>query len=487
MRILNKLFKTYYFILLGVIIACSLEKEEGFLNETQKQEVENYVTHIQNRHEIPGVSLAILKRDSVIYRRNFGKANIEHNVPIKEESIFRVYSLTKPIIAVAIFQLIEENKLSLEDEVGKYIKDIPESWQKVQLKYLLTHSSGLPNMGSFPEREKLTEEEVKEATFKKETQFVKGEKYAYNQSNFWLIQRIIEKVSGEDLEDFILKNQFNNEREKVFFSSNSKEIVANRVTPYFPFATGKMEIDHSSLIGRYMFAANGLNVTIDEFIKWNNKLIKNELIKESTKKAMWKVFPYTKSTKKFAYSWDKRVLNNHRSFGFSGSLVTAYRIFPDDDISILFFANGLGNYFNIENIVNHIVSIVDSDIVDVNNLVFEKLMQDILVKEDSSLKTQLAYYKKMYPSLNFEGILNSIGYQLINQEKKKKAIRVFKFNSEEFSSSANTFDSLGEVYFITKNYNLAIDNYEKAIALGGTNGNAKNMLQKINEIKRSNL
>ncbi|MCF2876514.1 MULTISPECIES: serine hydrolase domain-containing protein [unclassified Tenacibaculum] len=470
-----------------LLMGCSLQTKKESLNTTENEAIENYVTHIQKRHDIPGISLAILKGDSILYRKNFGRANIEHNVPIKNESIFRVYSLTKPIIAVAIFQLIEKGKLSLEDKVGKYIEGIPESWKSIELEYLLTHSSGLPDMSSFPEIEKLTEGEVKEAVFKREIEFDKGEKYAYNQSNFWLLQQIIEKVSGEKLEDFILKNQFENERENVFFSSNSKDIVFNRVTPYFPFRTGKIQIDHSSLKGRYMLAANGLNITIDEFIKWNNRLKKNQLLKKETKEEMWKEFSYKKSTKKFAYSWDKRVLNNHKSYGFSGSLVTAYRVFPDDNLSILFFANGLGNYFNIDNIINHIVSLLEEDIVDINNLIYEEWMQSILTDEEVDIKKKLEITEKNYPAINLEGIINSVGYQLINQNKLEKAIYVFKLNTKEYSNSANTFDSLAEAYFVNKENNKAKKNYEKAIALGGTRGNAKKMLQKINEIKRSNL
>ena len=88
----------------------------------------------------------------IIFRKNFGNANLEHNVPIKDNSIFRVYSLTKLPIAVAIFQLIEQEKISIKDAIGKYLSNIPESWKTIQIQHLLTHSSGLPKMRSFPIR-----------------------------------------------------------------------------------------------------------------------------------------------------------------------------------------------------------------------------------------------------------------------------------------------------------------------------------------------
>lgn len=473
----------YSFILFLLMISCQ-NKVEGKIT-TSNKEIRAYINHIIKRHQIPGVSLAIIKNDSILIQEHFGKANLEHNVPLSDSSIFRVYSLTKLPVAVALFQLIEKEKLSLKDEVSKYIDSLPEAWNSVQIQYLITHSSGLPAMRPFPNLNKLTELEVKNLVFKEPFQFKKGEKYDYNQTNFWLLQKIIEKVSGESLSNFIRKNQFENEKENVFFSSNSKEIILNRVTAYFPFRNGSIEIDHPTLVGNYMLAANGLNITLNQFIKWVKRLQENQLLKPETQEEMWQTFNYKKSDKIFTNGWDKRIINNHISYGFSGSLVTAYRIFPDDDLSIVFLANGLGNYFNIENIINHIASLVDNDIVDINNLAFEKLSQAVVEEGKNGFQKVYASIEKdmNFKDINLENMLNDVGYQLINQKRMDKAIDVFEFNTIQNPTSANAFDSLGEVYFIVKNFSLAIENYQKAIDLGGTNGNAKRMLTRISKNK----
>lgn len=471
----------YFFLLLVVFISC--KKIEPKKEKVRSNEIVNYVNHILKRHEIPGVSLAILKNDSLIFKQNFGKANIEHDVSIADKSIFRVYSLTKPIVSVAIFQLIEQGKLSLEDEVSKYVKDLPQTWNSITIKYLLTHSSGLPDMAPFPKIQNFTEKKAKELVFDKDLLFKKGEKYVYNQTNFWLLQKVIEKISEKNIADFIVENQFENNRKNVFFSSDSKKIVSNRVTPYFYFETGEIQIDHPALVGDYMFAANGLNITVSEFLKWDKRLKKNKLLKPETKEKMWQTFHYTKSDKIFAFSWDKRVINNHISYGFSGSLITAYRIFPDDDLSIVFFSNGLGNYYNIENIINHLASLVDENIVDINNLAYEKLSQAIVDGDLKTLKVAFLSIKnnKKFNKVNLENLINDVGYQLINQKRIEKAIQVFTFNTLENPTVANTFDSLAEAYFINKNDSLSAVNYKKAIALGGTNGNAKEMLMRLNQ------
>lgn len=474
------LLKTFILTLLLLTISCEKNNDDRSI---KNQEVRTYVNHLLKRHQIPGVSLAIIKNDSVLMRANFGKANLEHTVSLKNKAIFRVYSLTKLPVAVAVFQLIEKQKISLEDKITKHLESLPESWKSVTIQNLITHSSGLPKMRSFPNLEKLTENEVEKLLFKEELLFEKGAKYDYNQTNFWLLQKIIEKASGETLSNFILKNQFENTQKNVFFSSNSKEIVKDRVTAYFPFRTGAIEINHPTLIGDYMFAANGLNITLNEFIKWDKRLKNHQLLNPKTLQRMWQTFAYTNSNKIFTNGWDKRVINNHNSYGFSGSLVTAFRIFPEDNLTIIFLGNGLGNYFNIENVINHIASLVDEDIVDINNQVFEKLLQSIVDIDMHQFKRTYSVLKNdaSYKTINFEQQLNDIGYQLINQNRVARAIQIFDFNTQEFPTSANAYDSLAEAYYRRFNDSLAIKNYQKAVDLGGTNGNAKRMLERLQQ------
>lgn len=449
--------------------------------------IESYVQHIQKRHEIPGVALAILRKGEVIFQKNFGNASIEHNSPIRDESIFRVYSLTKPIVAVAIFQLIEQGKLSLDDSIEKYVDGLPATWRKIQIKHLLTHASGLPDMAPFTRMHAIDEEQARDTVFQQQMKSDIGEVYQYNQTNFWLLQKIIEHASQETLEEFIAKNQFDDERKHVFFSSNSKEIVLHRVTPYFPFETGTIQIDHSTIKGRYMLAANGLNITLKEFVQWDQRLRNNQLLKEETKEKMFQTFPYTKSNKLFTYGWDKRMLNNHESYGFSGSLITAYRVFPQDDLSIIFLSNGLGNYYNIENIINYIASLVDDDIINHQNNAFETLSQSIVDGDKGELNRSFSTLVKKHDAgkINLEVALNDVGYQLINQRRLEKALAAFQLNTKKFPKSANTFDSLGEIYLMLNDLELAERNYKKAIALGGTQGNAKTMLDRIQQTKKN--
>ena len=323
--------------------------------------IDAYVQSVIAQVGIPGLALAVVKDNQVIHRQNYGYANLEHQVPVSDASIFRVYSLTKPIVAVGVFQLIEHGDLRLEDKVSKYIMDLPKAWQGIRIKHLLSHSSGLPDMAPIPDFQDLTEEQASGKVFEQQCRFKPGEEYDYNQTGFWLLKQVIESITGTDLATWIAAEQFPSPCDTAFFSSDSRDIIRDRATPYFPFTKGTLTLDHSYLQGTYAHAQNGLNISLEEFVKWNERLLQNQLLKPETRALMWEAFPYTKSNKVFTYGWDKHQKDGRVSYGFSGSLVTAYRVFPAENMSIIFLSNGLTEFYNIERVMDEIARLAGSE------------------------------------------------------------------------------------------------------------------------------
>lgn len=132
--------------------------------------------------------------------------------------MFRVYSSTKLMSNVGLFQLVEQGKLSVEDKISKYVDNIPAEWQNVKVKNLLSHSSGLPDWINFNDiATDATNAEVINRLSKEKMEFETGSNYRYNQTNYMLITMIIEKITGEKFEDYILKNQFSDSKNKVVF------------------------------------------------------------------------------------------------------------------------------------------------------------------------------------------------------------------------------------------------------------------------------
>lgn len=451
--------------------------------ETNAQ-IDQYLSEVLVKYNIPGIAVAVIQNDKIIHRNNYGKANIENDIPISNKSIFRIYSLTKTIIVTGAFQLIEQNKLSLEDPISKYLQDLPVSWNSVQVKHLVTHSSGLPDIVNY---EQLPENEAREKVFADGMQFEKGAKFEYNQTNFWLLQKIIETISKQNIETFIKENQFSKTADKgMFFSTDSRDIISNRATQYSNFATGKMQIELPNN-RNYLNSCNGLNMTMDAFIQWNSKFNTNKLITEKTKKSMWEVFPYTKSDHKFTFGWDQNIVNGHLSYGFSGGRRAAYRNFPKDNLSIIFMANGIGSDVDIVNIVNRIAYFVNNDIVDYNFIALETLQKT--VKENiSNLKNTFTSLKEdpKYSNVKLEEHLNSIGYSLLYQDKKvTDALIVFNLNAREYPGSGNAFDSLAEAYEANNDKENAVLNYSKSMELNTDPAYVARVTKKIKELKEA--
>jgi len=473
------------FISLTALLSFTLSngQEKAKTKQTINTQIDQYLSEVVGKYNMPGIAVAVIQNGKIIHRNNYGKANIENDVPVSDKSVFRIYSLTKVIIVTGAFQLIEQNKLALEDPISKYLPDLPSTWNSVQVKHLMTHSSGLPDIVNY---EQLPEKEAREKVFADAIQFEKGAKYEYNQTNFWLLQKIIETISKQDIEAFIIGNQFASQaaNKGILFSTDSRDIILNRVTPYNNFSGGKMQIGLSNN-GSYLNSCNGINITMDEFIEWDNKFNQNKLISEKTKKTMWELFPYTKTDYKFTFGWDERVINGHTSYGFSGGRRAAYRNFPKDNLSIIFLANGIGSDANVENIVNRIAYFVDNDIIDYSFIAYETLLKT--AKENvSDLKNTFNTLKKdsKYANVNLEENLNTIGYILLYVDKKlPEAVSVFSLNAKEYPKSSNVYDSLGEAYEVNKDIKNAIASYTKAAELNTDPGYQTKISLKIKELK----
>jgi len=126
------------------------------------------VKDYMSAYKIPGVSLAVLRRGKIVLLKSYGLANVEHQIPVKPETIFQSGSIGKQFTAAAIMILVQDGKLSLDDKLSKYITDLPATWKDITIRNLLNHTSGL---GDYPAdidlRRDYTEDEYFES-FKKE-------------------------------------------------------------------------------------------------------------------------------------------------------------------------------------------------------------------------------------------------------------------------------------------------------------------------------
>lgn len=383
-----------------------------------------------------------------------------------------------------MFQLIEKGKLSLEDPISKYLDNLPKEWKEIRIKNLLSHSSGLPNIIMFEDIKITFPFEEKLAILsQKPMEFATGNEYNYNQTNYLFLAKIIEKITGLTFEDFILQNQFPALKSGVYFSSNFGENIPNS-TPRYNYNSETNKYTKNTLdFGLDAHSANGLNITLKNFIKWNQNLDNDIYLKKETKYSMWLPFPFANNTDRFAFGWEIVPVNKILSYGFTGGNETAFRKFVNNDLTIIFLSNGhkYTNLYVQSQVINHVAAIVDKTLIDDYLLAGEKINQDFLKLEIAKSEQNYLNIKKIHPDWNFEYRLNIIGYTLINYGRINDAIKVFELNAKENPKSGNAFDSLADCYFKNNQLENSIQNYKRSLELSPDNTNAKEMLKKIEQ------
>jgi len=466
-----------------VVSSCQNNAKSKTMSSSKllENEIKSYLKEQLKVHEIPGLAVAVVKNNEVIYKGYFGTENLENNTPVNNQTMFPVYSISKLISATAVFQLIERGEISLDDTISKYIENLPEKWQNRTIANLVTHSSGLPDF-SLVEGD-VSDEEVLSRISKDSMHFEKGNQWEYNQTNFWLLSKIIEKVTAKTFEDFVITNQFSNSKSNLLFSSNLTKIIPHRVYRYdFNDELGALK-KRDFVGGKRAHACNGLNISLDELIKWNTKLDANVFLKPETKAKMWQPFEFTNDKRTFLYGWDSYLTNSIKSYGFTGGMQTGFRKFIDQDITIIYLSNG-HKYYPIHNtVVEHIAGIMEPKLINKPALSDEKIITEFLKMNFEKAKSNYFKVRDENPELDYEATLNNLAYALIPKKNIDYAIKIFELNIQEHPNSANAFDSLAEAYFLNDQLELSKINYQKSLELDPENTSAKEMINQIEKRK----
>jgi len=234
----------------------------------------------------PGCAIGIVRNDSLIYAKSYGMANLENSVPITTQTIFEMGSVSKQFTAYTIMLLAQQGKLSIDDDIHKYLSWIPDFEKKITVSNLLYHTSGIRDydyllniVGTAPEDLITREHIIKVLSKQQSLNFDPGGQYMYSNSGYFLLGEIVRSVTGKSLRRFTDSAVFkplgmNN----THFHDDYTEVVPNRAYPYMQ--ADKMGIVNSSAVG-----AKGLFTNIDDMSKWaidflNNKSDRHLIIEQ---------------------------------------------------------------------------------------------------------------------------------------------------------------------------------------------------------------
>lgn len=195
--------------------------------------VDEYIRAEMQAQQIPGLALAVIKDGKTVIARGYGLANVEHQVPVRPETIFQSGSTGKQFTATAVMMLVEEGKLSLDDKITKYFPDGPEAWQNITLRHMLTHTSGMTDYPQdFDLRRDYTEDDLYQRIKPIPLAFQPGEKWSYSNLAYVMLGILIHKVSGKFYGDFLQERIFKPLEMTTARIISESDIVPNRAAGY---------------------------------------------------------------------------------------------------------------------------------------------------------------------------------------------------------------------------------------------------------------
>lgn len=235
--------------------------------------------------DAPGAAVIVVLKGKTLYRGARGLANIELDVPLRPESVFRIGSVTKQFTAAAILLLAEEGKLSLSDPITKFLPDYPVQGHLVTIRHLLSHTSGIPNYTELPEwqptmRNDVSVQQLIDVFKNKPFDFAPGEHWKYDNSGYILLGAIIEKVSGQSYPEFLSTHIFEPLGMKSSRYEDLAKITPGRVAGYMRDNSGWRNADYLSMSQPY--SAGSLISTVDDLARWDAAIEHGELLKPAS-------------------------------------------------------------------------------------------------------------------------------------------------------------------------------------------------------------
>jgi CubicO group peptidase (beta-lactamase class C family) len=226
-----------------------------------------------DKADSPGCALAVVKDGQMIYKHGYGIANLDYGLPISSKSVFNIGSISKQFTAMSIALLARQGKISLDDDVHKYLPELHQFPSPITIRQLIYHTSGireyphLMQLAGIRFQDTTDEEILRMLTRQKELNFKPGDEYLYSNSGYFLLAQIMKRASGKSLREFADENIFKPlGMTNTHFHDDSTEVVKNRATGYAARKGGGFIIDEtdSTRVGD-----GGLFTTIDDLIVWD--------------------------------------------------------------------------------------------------------------------------------------------------------------------------------------------------------------------------
>jgi CubicO group peptidase (beta-lactamase class C family) len=312
----------------------------------------SYVDSVANaavaQHRTPGVSIAIVKHGKTLLAKGYGYADLENDVPATAASVYRIGSITKQFTAAAIMRLVEQGKLSLDDTLRKFLPDFPTQGNRVMIRHLLNHTSGIKSYTSLgPKWQRLMRLDLEPdsvvALFANEPfDFKPGERWSYDNSGYFLLGMIIEKISGKSYAQYVKDELFTPLGLTSTIYCDQASIIKHRAHGYESRPNGEF-INAAPLSMTQPYAAGALCSTIGDLVAWTAALSSGKVVSPASYKQM--TTPLTLNDGKpltYGFGLGIGALRGHRQVSHNGGIngfISELHHYVDDSVVTVVLTN----------------------------------------------------------------------------------------------------------------------------------------------------
>ena len=217
----------------------------------------------------PGCSVGIFKDNEIMFSKSYGFANIEYDIPNSASRVFRIASTSKQFTAACIVLLVQQGKISLDDNLKSIFPAFPFYAEEITIKHMLNHTSGIRDYLQLSYLSGLDDDDfyedadvMKWLVNQSDLNFAPGEDYLYSNSGYWLLGQIVNEVSGMNMAAFAKQEIFEPLGMKnTHFHNDNNRIVKNRASGYAPLGDGRHELSMTKL---EMIGDGGVLTSIDD-------------------------------------------------------------------------------------------------------------------------------------------------------------------------------------------------------------------------------
>jgi len=473
------------------ILSCQLAfVRPAFAREGQpdfRQLVDSYA-----RHRGFNGTVLVARGGKVLFRGSYGQADAEWSVPNGPDGRYRIGSLSKPLIATLVMQLVEQGHLKLDGTLGFYLPDLYGGTDAapVTVAQLLSHTSGLADLPArYDDVWYQTEARRSYAPLDFAREWIKpklleqpGVKFRYNNNGFYLLGVIIERVTGQKLVDTLQQRLFGpaGMTESGLFSE--RDVLPKLALGYSRSPAGVLE--HPSAINSSVsFAAAGIYSTADDLFRFDCALYGSQLIRPETRALLFQVHSAA-----YGFGWNvgQWTLPDGRSLpvvSHTGSVpgYQSYYLRSELNQDCVIILNNFWQGALVVQMGQDLMEVLNGKPMQLSARSLDDLLTPIAYREGT--QAMVAAYQGLATRRHeydlSEKAFNTLGYKFLRAGRLDDAIAVFGWAVHLFPQSSNTHDSLGEAYRKAGKLTEAVRSYAAALALDPTSTSAKKALEEL--------